>query len=301
MQTEKKEIEEKLDSLLLEKSTEMFYLGWTPALIREVNELTRRWEMGEDEDVQPLVKRYQDGEHELLPRIKKGLHGVIHTAQRNLNFNKDNKTIYISGLYLKFEPINFQREDINRLADSCLHKALISYNNTRRAAFTTWFYTNFYGGLIDLYRKYRVEWSKGRVIDEWEEYEDKINNSIIPGIEYSVINDETDIQPDILVNLNTNEKRWIALYLKMLPARLSKNLTARALGVSIKTEFNIREGLKEKLQGYVDSLSIGPRRQYKDSSNHIEIRNEYGVKDPTAHEALNNLVVINGIITEKNE
>jgi hypothetical protein len=259
------------------------YLTYHPLILKRINELTEPLLYGQREDVQALVKEYQAGNTDTLPRIKSQLGGIIYKAQQEFSYigNKEaftnlagkfNKKIprpdtkYSNNspigdaedqrLMLVTEPFKFNEADLQAAIDRSLTAALDSYRPDQGAKFKTWFYKIFEKDLIDLYRHYQMNWKNhGDKIKTFEEYQERLQNKIIPQVDYT---EAAELLPRaIYKELTDQQLRWIALFLKMLPDTLTTALTAQVLGISEKTEYLLRQ----QLQSIIISYSLSKRKK----------------------------------------
>ncbi len=253
------------------------YIDYHPCVKRRINELTKPLLYEPREDVQQLVKEYQAGNKELLPRIESQLGGIINKAEEEFSYigrkevftnlagkfnkrlSKPNK-IYSDNspmgdsedqrLMLIMEPFKFQEEDRRAAIDKSLIEALESYRPNQGARFKTWFYKIYSSDLLDLYRVYQNEWERGHIIKTHEEYEEKLKDRLNASIDFT---EAAELVPAaIMKELTLQQKRWIALFLKMLPDRLTKQLTADVLGISESAEYSIRRQLQEVIIDYTN-------------------------------------------------
>jgi len=247
------------------------YIEYHPLVIRRIKELAEPVLYGQREDVQALLIEYQAGNTDILPRIKNQLGGITYRAQRQFSYigNKEaftnlagkfNKKIpkpegdYSENspvgdaeeqrLMLITEPFNFNEVDLQAAINRSLTAALASYRPNRGAKFKTFFYGIFEKKLIDLYREYRRGWKHGHIISSYEELRERLqNNTLIDYMKAAEI-----LKPVFMELLTDNQIKWIALFINVLPDRLTVQLTADVLNVSLKTEYNIRRSLQALLE-----------------------------------------------------
>jgi len=245
------------------------YIVYHPLALRRIIEIRTLFLYGPVKDIELLVKEYQAGQdlidrdNLLLPKIKRQLGGLVNKARSDFSFS-GGKAIFtnLAGemssripkpepgddeeqrLLLTTEPFTFNEKDIQLTLDKSLLQALNSYRPDQGAQFKTWFYRIFKSDLIDLYREYK----RGRIIKTIEEYQEELLNKINPNIDYI---EAAELLPAaIYEQLNGQQLRWIALTLKVMPARISRNLAAEILGISERTENRIRRSLQEIVLNY---------------------------------------------------
>ena len=257
------------------------YITYHPLVLKRIYELTEPILYGQREDIQQLVKEYQGGNRELLTRIKNQLGGLIYKAENEFSYS-GNKELFtnLAGkfnkklskpnikysddspigdsedqrLMLITEPFIFDEADLQQTIDRSLTEALSSYEPDKGAKFKTWFYRIFKNDLLDLYREYKRTAKRGfilkvlteelppgnhsfnEIIKDYRAYLNRIKSG------YDDLNEH--LHPAFIESLTDNQKKWIALFLKILPDRLTAQLTADMLNTSLKTEYNIRQSLK---------------------------------------------------------
>jgi len=257
------------------------YIAYHPLLIKRIQQLTEPLLYGQREDIQQLVKEYQGGNRELLTRIKNQLGGLIYKANNEFSYigkkeaftnlaGKFNKKIpkpdirYSDAspmgdsdnqrLMLITEPFIFDENDLQLTIDKSLLEALASYKPDKGAKFKTWFYRIFQSDLIDLYRNYQNGWKHGYTIKTLEEFKEKLQQKLSPKIDFT---EAAELIPAaIMKELTLQQKRWIALFLKMLPDRLTKQLTADILGISESAEYSIRQQLQIAYIKHTNNVKI---------------------------------------------
>jgi DNA-directed RNA polymerase specialized sigma24 family protein len=219
------------------------YWSWHTWLINEVNELSVKWLQ---DQLQKFVKEYQAGNKDLLKHIILYLGDIITAAQ--YKFSPNRKPIYNAQVdhLLNTEKFTFDQDEIFEAVNEVTIKALETYSESEGALFSTWFYRIFEKKLIDIYRRHMNERKKGYKITTWEEYEQAAKE-----IDFSEIG--SFIPGEVFNSLTLNEKRYLALQLQFLPARLARVIQIKALGISREQLRKIRKSLQEKLLPMVTS------------------------------------------------
>jgi len=293
------------------------YVEYRPLIVKRINELAIPIFYGQREDVQQLVKEYQAGDIEVLPRIKNQLGGIIYKAEKQFRSKYTGEKVEVftnqagkinkklkkpdriygenspagggedQRLFLTMEPFKFTEKDINALADEKLIEALDSYRFAAGTKFKTLFYSYFYNGLHDLYREYQHGWIYGHVIKDIEELEEELQNKIIPRLEH--VTPAEYLLPSFMNNMTLAQKDWTALFLKMLPDSLTSKLTAEKLGSYLKTaeanerqEHRIRKSLQKLI---ISEGEVFKKREYRNIEVIDRQKGQKAVKSPPYTEA----------------
>jgi len=226
-------------------------------------------------ELEKLVKDYQGGNNSTLEAIAA------------LLWPREGRTVirlicgqaapgYLPGadnVPVTIEPFNFNDNDLQRVFNNSLDYALKTYISGKGKKFSSWFYDVFRGRLYNLKGEYMKQQADGENLRTFEAYQERARDMLGSPFDADIIKHETFFSDELLKGMNDQEKKYCALLLNCIAQNINitNEIAGQILGVSKRQVTRYRENLKSKL----DNLP--------------NIKNEYGIKDPTPRQAAINI------------
>jgi hypothetical protein len=228
-----------------------------------------------------LVNKYQDGSKNLFSEIEKALKSGKTVNAALISVCGRTEQGHLDQGAASIEPFQFNTEELNKVFNDKLKKALKTFEPGNNTKFESWFYRLYRQGLTELKREYIKKQLDGETLKTFEELQEILS---IPGSpdHQSIIKSNTNFNSDLLQRMGPGEKAFCSLKLSCYSERIdiTDQVAGQALGVSRRQILRYKANLKKILHDY---------KTAKKSDDLPALINEFGACDPTPRQAAKNL------------